>query len=149
MSRHHMTANGPIPFTEAEEAAWDAKEQAWADDALERERGKKLVAVLAESDRVMTKLTAHYSQHEKLSWPKQEEQAKALAVDPEAPAAYLRGLAAARGIDVLTLRDKIIANVAAYETASAAILGWQQAREDELKATTTVEQVRSVSEVYS
>lgn len=30
MSRHHMTAEGPVPFTPEEEAARDAEEAAWA-----------------------------------------------------------------------------------------------------------------------
>lgn len=30
MSRHHMTAEGPIPFTAEEEAQRDAEEAAWA-----------------------------------------------------------------------------------------------------------------------
>jgi len=30
MARHHMTANGPVPFTAEEEAARDAEEAAWA-----------------------------------------------------------------------------------------------------------------------
>jgi len=29
MSRHHMTAEGPIPFTAQEEAEWDAMEAAY------------------------------------------------------------------------------------------------------------------------
>ena len=29
MSRHHMTANGPVPFTAEEEAEWDAMEAAY------------------------------------------------------------------------------------------------------------------------
>jgi hypothetical protein len=29
MSRHHMTADGPIPFTAEEEAEWDAMEAAY------------------------------------------------------------------------------------------------------------------------
>lgn len=29
MSRHHMTAEGPVPFTAEEEAEWDAKEAAY------------------------------------------------------------------------------------------------------------------------
>lgn len=28
MTRHHTTADGPVPFTEAEEAEWDAREAA-------------------------------------------------------------------------------------------------------------------------
>jgi hypothetical protein len=30
MSRHHMTAEGPVPFTVEEEAARDVEEAAWA-----------------------------------------------------------------------------------------------------------------------
>lgn len=30
MSRHHMTAEGPVPFTPEEEVARDAEEAAWA-----------------------------------------------------------------------------------------------------------------------
>lgn len=30
MARHHMTAEGPVPFTPEEEAAWDAQEAAFA-----------------------------------------------------------------------------------------------------------------------
>ena len=33
MSRHHMTPEGPVPFTDEEESAWDAMEAA---DAIER-----------------------------------------------------------------------------------------------------------------
>ena len=29
MSRHHMTAEGPIPFTAEEEAEWDAMEASY------------------------------------------------------------------------------------------------------------------------
>ena len=28
MARHHMTSDGPVPFTAEEEAAWDAEEAA-------------------------------------------------------------------------------------------------------------------------
>lgn len=30
MARHHMTVNGPVPFTAEEEVARDAEEAAWA-----------------------------------------------------------------------------------------------------------------------
>ena len=51
MARHHMTENGPVPFTTEEEAEWDAKEAAWAAGADARkavevraERNKKLAS---------------------------------------------------------------------------------------------------------
>lgn len=36
MTRHHMTPNGPVPFTAEEEAARDAEEAAWAAGAKDR-----------------------------------------------------------------------------------------------------------------
>ena len=30
MTRHHMTSDGPVPFTQEEETARDAEELAWA-----------------------------------------------------------------------------------------------------------------------
>lgn len=36
MARHHMTANGPVPFTPEEDAEWDAMEAAEATKAGER-----------------------------------------------------------------------------------------------------------------
>lgn len=51
MARHHMTADGPIPFTPEEEAEWDAMAADWAAGAITRkaaevrkERDKLLVA---------------------------------------------------------------------------------------------------------
>lgn len=36
MARHHMTPDGPVPFTPEEEAAWDAEEAAWNAGAKDR-----------------------------------------------------------------------------------------------------------------
>ena len=51
MARHHMTANGSVPFTADEEAEQDAIEAAWATGANDR----KAAEVRAERD---TKLAA-------------------------------------------------------------------------------------------
>lgn len=37
--RHHMTPEGPVPFTPEEEAEWDANEAAEAAGALDRQWG--------------------------------------------------------------------------------------------------------------
>ena len=46
MTRHHMTANGPVPFTADEEAERDAEEAAWAAGVNDR----KAAEVRAERD---------------------------------------------------------------------------------------------------
>lgn len=54
MARHHMTADGPVPFTPAEEAEWDAMEAAWAagekDRHNEQMRQSRGFAYKVESD---------------------------------------------------------------------------------------------------
>ena len=37
MARHHMTSEGPIPFTPEEEAEWDARESAFEAGAADRQ----------------------------------------------------------------------------------------------------------------
>ena len=40
--RHHMTQDGPVPFTVQEETARDTEEQAWADSAVLRNAIKEI-----------------------------------------------------------------------------------------------------------
>ena len=40
MARHHMTAEGPVPFTPEEEAQRDAEEAAWVAGAKDRHNKK-------------------------------------------------------------------------------------------------------------
>ena len=40
MARHHMTDNGPVPFTAEEEAQRDAEEAVWAAGAKDRNNEK-------------------------------------------------------------------------------------------------------------
>ena len=40
MARHHMTENGPVPFTAAEEAARDAEEAQWAAEQVSQAKTK-------------------------------------------------------------------------------------------------------------
>lgn len=53
MPRHHMTAEGPVPFTPEEEAEWDAMEAAWAaseNDRLAKDARDKRNLLLAQTD---------------------------------------------------------------------------------------------------
>jgi hypothetical protein len=124
-------------------------ELAPADDAaLDQVKKEKLSQVLAASDAAMAALSSRYSEHEKLSWPKQEQEAKALQADPEAPAPLLRGVAATRGIALEALQAKVLANVGASEAATAFILGTQQKYEDEIAAAATIEEVQLVVPIF-
>ncbi len=54
MARHHMTAEGPVPFTPEEEAQRDAEEVAWAAGAKDRNnekmKKKRAAAYSVEAD---------------------------------------------------------------------------------------------------
>ena len=118
-------------------------------DSLDEAKARKFSEILTKSDEAMNSLTASYSDNEKLSWPKQEAEAKALLTAPDALAPLLRGIAAARGIPVEELRDKVLANVSVSEQATALILGTQQKYEDAVRAAETVEAVQGIEVVYS
>lgn len=49
MARHHMTAEGPVPFTHEEEAEWDAREAEWEAGANDR----KAAEVRSERDQLL------------------------------------------------------------------------------------------------
>ena len=42
MARHHMTSDGPVPFTDQEETDRDAEEQVWADGTVVRNAIKEI-----------------------------------------------------------------------------------------------------------
>lgn len=53
MARHHMTAEGPVPFTPEEEAEWDAMVAEWAAGASARKAAevrKERNTLLAATD---------------------------------------------------------------------------------------------------
>ena len=95
----------------------------------------------------MASVKTKYTQAEIESWSKQEQGAKDLAAgvtDSEA-AQFVAGIAALRGIPVDTLRDKILANVAAYGRLSTAVIGTQQRLDDLIKAAQTTDDLAAIS----
>jgi len=46
MARHHMTANGSVPFTAEEEAEWDAMEAAYVEPVKPAPTKEQLMAEL-------------------------------------------------------------------------------------------------------
>jgi hypothetical protein len=60
MARHHMTDEGPVPFTPEEEAQRDAEEAAWAAGAKDRNnekmRKKRAAAYPVEADPLFFKV---------------------------------------------------------------------------------------------
>lgn len=111
---------------------------------LERAKAERLEAVVIASNAFMNAVTREFSDYEKGTWQEQAANAEALAADPDAPAPFLRRLAARRGVDVFALAAKVRRNVAVAAVVTPDVLGQQQAYEDKIKAAETLEELMAI-----
>jgi hypothetical protein len=58
MARHHMTENGPVPFTAEEELARDAEEAAWAEQQAQHAPAPTKEQLMAELAALTAKIQA-------------------------------------------------------------------------------------------
>ena len=113
---------------------------------LEELREAKRREIWGAGDAILAAVKRNYTQAEIESWSKQEQGAKDLAAgvtDSEA-AQFIAGIATLRGIPVDTLRDKILANVAAYGQLCTAVIGTQQRLDDLIKAAQTADDLEAI-----
>ena len=148
--RHEIKNLGIVPetWTQSEptdrEAVWNGA--AW-EVPFEVLKERKRREIWAAGDAILSSVKARYTQAEIESWSKQEQGAKDLAAgvtDSEA-AQFVAGIAALRGIPVDTLRDKILANVAAYGRLCTAVIGTQQRLDDLINAAQTADDLTAIS----
>lgn len=90
-------------------------------------------------------ITDDYPDVERLTWDKQEREARAWADDNTASTPLLDGIAAARGLSLSELVSRVIAKADAWIDASGAATGHRQALEDAIDAAETVEDVEAVA----
>ena len=148
--RHEIKTLGIVPETWTplvptdREAVWNGA--AW-EVPFEVLKERKRREMWSAGDAILAAVKTKYTQAEIESWSKQEQGAKDLAAgetDSEA-AQFVAGIAALRGIPVDTLRDKILANVAAYGRLSTAVIGTQQRLDDLIKAAQTADDLAAIS----
>lgn len=94
----------------------------------------KLTDINASCEGEIAAISAGYPSSEVLSWPKQEAEARAYTADNQAVTPLLDSLSAARGISKAELAGRIIAKADLFAQLSGAIIGKQQALEDQLDA---------------
>lgn len=154
---HEVPGSQPVVMTWADRSRLVRNGDGWRVRSVEEEQAQhleqarrlKLREILAGADAMLAQAAARFSEFEQKSWPRQEAEARALVEDESAPAPLLREIAVARGMDVLALRDRVLANVAAWEVISGSIMGQQQACEDRLKAAQTLEEIAAIVPEYS
>lgn len=91
-----------------------------------------LAAINARAAMLLSELSAAYPDVEVQSWAQQTREAEALAVDSSASTPLLSAIAAARGLTIDGLAERVRAKVAAYAAASGTVIGQRQALEDAL-----------------
>lgn len=91
-------------------------------------------ALAAEYEVRMAPIAAAYPPSERESWPVQTEEARRLLDDVEASTPWIDAAASARGLDRVTLAERIIEKATAYAAISGAMTGARQAIEDQIDA---------------
>lgn len=108
-------------------------------------KSAKLSEINAACQRALESLTPTYPERELTTFDKQESEARAYIADAMAPTPLLSALAAARGIELADLVQRVIAKADAFAAASGAIIGQRQALEDRLDAAQTLEDVQAIT----
>lgn len=102
-------------------------------------RAAKLQEINEGFEAACAALTEGYPGTEKLTWPTQHAEAIAWGADPTAPTPYLDGLAVARNIDPLDLREKTLYKVQLFLQASQFLVGTRQWLEDKINVASAAE----------
>lgn len=106
---------------------------------FERAVAAKRAEIWGAGDAILASVKANFTEAEIESWSKQEQGAKDLiagSTDTEA-ALFVTAIATQRGIEPLTLAEKIMGNVESYGALSSTVIGEQQRLDDLIKAATT------------
>jgi hypothetical protein len=90
------------------------------------------------AESMLTALATEYAPLERQTWDQQAAEAEALQADADAPAPLVRAIAAARGVPVGELAQRIIANREAWVKISGYVVGQRLAYQDALEATAAI-----------
>ena len=112
-------------------------------------RLQKLSEINAAYQQAIATLTPTYPDDERLTFDKQEQEARAWLAENSAPTPFVDALAAGRRIDKAELVRRIIAKADAFALASGFLTGQRQRYEDMLDVAETSEDVAAIVPEYS
>ncbi|WP_322889301.1 MULTISPECIES: hypothetical protein [unclassified Yoonia] len=114
------TVEVPLKLSSTHE--WDGVEWVKVVPDATEEHAARMAAIIAERDRRMSAIASGYSPIERETWPVQVEEAKAIKADPDAVTPMLSHLAAARGLTVDQMADRVLDLNAVFATATGQIM---------------------------
>lgn len=101
--------------------------------------------ILCTFNQYGAQVIGEYPDGERLSWAKQESEAKAHKANANANVPLIAQMAGQRGLTIADLALRIRKNVAAQEYAGGVLIGERQRCEDALTVATTVAQVQAIT----
>lgn len=110
---------------------------------------EKLNEINAAYQQAIATLTPTYPDDERLTFDKQEQEARAWQADNSTSTPFVDALASGRQMDKAELVSRIIAKADAFALASGSLTGQRQRYEDLLDAAETAEEVEAIVPEYS
>ena len=112
-------------------------------------KATKLNEINALYQQAIATLTPTYPDDERLTFDKQEQEARAWLADNSTPTPFVDALSAGRQMDKAELVSRIIAKADAFAVASGSLTGQRQRYEDMLDVAETADAVASIVPQYS
>lgn len=109
----------------------------------------KLNEINSAYQQAIATLTPTYPNDERLTFDKQEQEARAWLADNAASTPFIDALSAGRQMDKTELVNRIIAKADAFAIASGLLTGQRQRYEDMLDTAETTEDVEAIVPEYS
>lgn len=112
-------------------------------------KARKLEEINNSYQQAIATLTPTYPDDERLTFDKQEQEARSWLADNSASTPFVDALAAGRQMDKAELVSRIIAKADAFALASGSLTGQRQRYEDLLDVAETAEDVAAIVPQYS
>lgn len=112
-------------------------------------KARKLAEINDSYQQAIATLTPTYPDDERLTFDKQEAEARAWLADNSTPTPFVDALAAGRQMEKAELVSRIIAKADAFALASGSLTGQRQRYEDMLDVAETADAVASIVPQYS
>lgn len=112
-------------------------------------KSRKLAEINNAYQQAIATLTPTYPDDERLTFDKQEQEARAWLADSSTPTPFVDALAAGRQMEKAELVSRIIAKADAFALASGSLTGQRQRYEDMLDVAETADAVAAIVPQYS
>ena len=118
-------------------------------ERLKSLKARKLTEINDAYQQAIATLTPTYPDDERLTFDKQEQEARAWLADSSTPTPFIDALAAGRQMEKAELVSRIIAKADAFALASGSLTGQRQRYEDMLDVAETADTVAAIVPQYS